>query len=675
MAIAKMKLALTIAALLNLVAYSLGLSLSLDFKEKSSCIGGIAARCVLTCEESDVTSGSDQDLNSTSSSDSSITSMRIFTTSVEDSHTGNRHLLASLTLHQPHISNVSDIMKIEGYLRDNSSTLRLEVFNETDCTSDFTCEVVSEDVSGRETKSSSRLQQMKPRKEDHVTDRVASSPDFSSLVLMLAQQLALLENRLEDKIRSVEDKIETRVVDKLHQLEVELSASNTVVKVETESKACSENVLVKQEEILNNSNSMVEKVESSLATLASVERQLSRLQNFSNTECCRGSEYSTDETHEVIGDILSCLNVPINHNVSMKNMLLDELKQLNHSLCNISRPTAIPSTTHDDITETKTTMKDTTSSDTELLTSGAGTNTTVTDTTTAVTNTTTPVTDIATLVTDTTTAVTDTSTAVTNTTSPVTDTATPVTDTTTLVTDTTTPVTDTTILVTDTTTPSSEFQAPSRCRKGLKSFIAEPGFPYHVVQPNEHSDLHVPYLCDQTTDGGGWIIIQRRTNGQEDFYRDWNTYKTGFGSLDGDFWIGNENLHFLTSNGTYELRIEFIYRNESAFAHYDKFSVASEADGYALTVRQYSGTAGDALAYHDGAAFSTFDKNNSKDPRNCAYIYVGAWWYKQCHSSNLNGVWGAVGSRGLIWSTLSGSRSLSFSEMKIRSVDEPERMS
>lgn len=51
----------------------------------------------------------------------------------------------------------------------------------------------------------------------------------------------------------------------------------------------------------------------------------------------------------------------------------------------------------------------------------------------------------------------------------------------------------------------------------------------------------------------GWTVIQRRTDGSVDFYRDWNDYKAGFGDVEGEFWLGNDHIYQLTNQGEFQL--------------------------------------------------------------------------------------------------------------------------
>ena len=88
----------------------------------------------------------------------------------------------------------------------------------------------------------------------------------------------------------------------------------------------------------------------------------------------------------------------------------------------------------------------------------------------------------------------------------------------------------------------------------------------------------------------------------------------------------------------------------------------------------FLGTAGDSLSYHHGMAFSTKDRDNDKDGGNCATKYKGAWWYKHCHSSNLNGRYlqGKHSSfaNGVNWYHCKGHHySAKRAEMKIKPVN------
>ncbi|XP_059166146.1 fibrinogen C domain-containing protein 1-like [Physella acuta] len=179
-------------------------------------------------------------------------------------------------------------------------------------------------------------------------------------------------------------------------------------------------------------------------------------------------------------------------------------------------------------------------------------------------------------------------------------------------------------------------------------------------------------MCDTLTDGGGWTVIQRRFNGQTDFYRGWEEYKYGFGNMtDGDFWLGNEKIHRLTTERQYELRVDFTFNGQNFYARYSSFCVYGLAEFYKLKVSGYSGNAGDSLTQkHNNMRFSTFDVDNDPVSDNCALAGRGGWWYNNCHTANLNGKWGStVFGVGVNWfDTTTYTASATFTEMKIRPV-------
>nr|XP_030693971.1 ficolin-2-like [Globicephala melas] len=74
------------------------------------------------------------------------------------------------------------------------------------------------------------------------------------------------------------------------------------------------------------------------------------------------------------------------------------------------------------------------------------------------------------------------------------------------------------------------------------------------------------------------------------------------------------------------------------FAKYQSFKMAGETEKYKLVLGAFvGGSAGDSLTSHNDNAFSTKDQDSDKNTANCAVQYQGAWWYKDCHVSNLNG--------------------------------------
>ena len=166
-------------------------------------------------------------------------------------------------------------------------------------------------------------------------------------------------------------------------------------------------------------------------------------------------------------------------------------------------------------------------------------------------------------------------------------------------------------------------------------------------------------------------MFQRRQDGSLDFYRGWNDYKSGFGNLRAEFWLGNDKIHRLTASRASSLRVELEDWNRvRVYAKYGRFNIGEEQAKYRLELSSYSGTAGgDSLAEHNNMAFSTKDRDNDRySSGKCAVSYTGAWWYDRCHSSNLNGIYLGKKNddRGIRWYHFRDSLSLKFSEMKLR---------
>ncbi|KAK7090351.1 microfibril-associated glycoprotein 4-like [Littorina saxatilis] len=201
------------------------------------------------------------------------------------------------------------------------------------------------------------------------------------------------------------------------------------------------------------------------------------------------------------------------------------------------------------------------------------------------------------------------------------------------------------------------------CREETKSGVA-------TVYPDNSTPLQV--YCDQATDGGGWTVFQRRQDGSVDFYRDWASYQKGFGDPSGEFWLGLDALNTLTSRQTYELRVDLMkWEGTKGYATYSNFSISDSSDNYRLNYDNFTGgNAGDSLyGRHLGQQFSTKDRDHTTF--NCAQRFHGAWWYKDCHHSNLNAEYKnssrAPNMDGLHWYAFARNYdSMKFAEMKLR---------
>lgn len=188
-------------------------------------------------------------------------------------------------------------------------------------------------------------------------------------------------------------------------------------------------------------------------------------------------------------------------------------------------------------------------------------------------------------------------------------------------------------------------------------------------------------LCDITTTAGApWLKIMRKEFGSETFNRDWSNYKFGFWDRTGEFWLGNEILHNLTSlaagatgastgstrrrgaaageametqPGSWDLMIKMRWRSDltgyypggafaqqTGYAVYRNFRMASESARYSIDFgprrasrnvphKRYDGFYNhkDQFRIH-GWPFTTRDRDNDdRWKENCAGLSGGGYWH------------------------------------------------
>ncbi|XP_023310093.1 microfibril-associated glycoprotein 4-like [Anoplophora glabripennis] len=219
--------------------------------------------------------------------------------------------------------------------------------------------------------------------------------------------------------------------------------------------------------------------------------------------------------------------------------------------------------------------------------------------------------------------------------------------------------------------PKSEKSYPKNCKEILRNGNNVSGI-YDILP--KYAEEPFPVLCDMEIKGGGWTHFQKRFDGSQDFYLGWRDYKFGFGSLEGEFWLGLQKIYLLSGFEPTELLVEIVDRdNVSAFAHYTSFAIGAEPGGYKLDrLSGFSGDAGDSLTAHLGSKFSTKDLDFTNDA--CATKYLGGYWYKACHISNLNGKYinidlpAKFNYQGLHWKTF---RSHEYCHSKSRMLVRP----
>ncbi|XP_065085926.1 fibrinogen-like protein 1-like protein [Ochlerotatus camptorhynchus] len=129
--------------------------------------------------------------------------------------------------------------------------------------------------------------------------------------------------------------------------------------------------------------------------------------------------------------------------------------------------------------------------------------------------------------------------------------------------------------------------------------------------------------------GECWLQVQRNDGSdkapQKDFYlRTWTEYQNGFGSPDGDHWLGLDALHLITANGP-EMRMLY----EVGFV--DELIVPAfqidNAQNLYRVMQPTSDVSSDLQVIAYNAPFSTIDEDNLNNPFGQPSEFYGGYWY------------------------------------------------
>ncbi|XP_060567852.1 angiopoietin-2-like [Ruditapes philippinarum] len=206
-------------------------------------------------------------------------------------------------------------------------------------------------------------------------------------------------------------------------------------------------------------------------------------------------------------------------------------------------------------------------------------------------------------------------------------------------------------------------KVPARdCLDVLRVLGQEEGGIYDVTLWRSGQTIQV--VCDMETDGGGWTVFQRRFTGALDFAQTFAAYKSGFGNLNDEFWLGLDYVQEMAAYGETDLRLDVkALDGTDLYELFHNFSLSPGPD-YRLSIEPGTGSIGDdpkhGLSYHHGSAFSTLDHDVS--PGHCPNYQKGGWWYKSCGYINLNAHHGMK----MFYTTSNGYESLKETRMMLR---------
>ncbi|XP_033837950.1 angiopoietin-related protein 3-like [Periophthalmus magnuspinnatus] len=188
----------------------------------------------------------------------------------------------------------------------------------------------------------------------------------------------------------------------------------------------------------------------------------------------------------------------------------------------------------------------------------------------------------------------------------------------------------------------------------------------YVINPGTSEPFMA--FCDMTT---GETVIQRRTDGSINFDQNWEKYESGFGDLQGEFWLGLSRIHSLSVQGNSVLHIHLEECKQLRRVFEYRFALEGPQSNYTIHLSPLSHDLPDVMGNQTNTTFSTKDRDNGKQHHHNCIQDTGGWWFHPCGGTNLNGKYFKSRrrpgqKRGIQWRAgRRGSSSLKFTQMSV----------
>nr|XP_039250431.1 fibrinogen-like protein 1 [Styela clava] len=175
-------------------------------------------------------------------------------------------------------------------------------------------------------------------------------------------------------------------------------------------------------------------------------------------------------------------------------------------------------------------------------------------------------------------------------------------------------------------------------------------------------EKNVTVYCECESDKEYYYVIQRRIDGSVDFDREFEDYVSGFGNMTGNFWIGLETIHLLTSSADY-WKLDFVMKgnsgSEKGEVRFMNFKLGNRSTNYRFDYTDFGSKSGKTLETHFEGMKNMIFKVRDKEGGGCPG--KSGWWFNDDTICSLNGPY--KGKSGV--KTDRGARHYKIVEMRL----------